>query len=90
MKLFSTDSPSMASDKWVVLGKPECPWCRKVESLLHDYDIEFVYMNIIGTELHQFLINSGLETVPQVFCNGQIIGGYENTASELAWEYGEH
>lgn len=65
--------------KWVVLGKPECPWCEKIEELLHENYIEFVYMNVIGTELYHFLINCGLNTVPQVYHNGNRIGGYEDT-----------
>lgn len=66
-------------DKWVMLGKPECKWCKEVETILHEHDIEFVYMNVVGNELTHFLINCGLTTVPQVFKNGILIGNYEET-----------
>lgn len=73
--------------KWVVLGKPECPWCTKVETLLHDHDIEFVYMNVLGTDLYQFMINCGLLTVPQVYRDGSLVGGYEDTEAYLSEMY---
>lgn len=69
--------------KWVILGKPECPYCEKATDLLHLYDIEFVYMNVIGSDLYQFLLNCGKTTVPQVYRDGQLIGGYEDLVSYL-------
>jgi glutaredoxin len=73
----------MTADKWVILSKPECPWCTMVKDLLHEYDIEFTEMNIVGTDLVAFMVNSGLYTVPQVFKNGDLVGGFEDVEDYL-------
>jgi glutaredoxin len=66
-------------DKWVILGKPECRWCKEAMQLLHERDIEFTYMDITNAPgVTDFMILSGLWTVPQVFCNGDRIGNYDN------------
>ena len=69
--------------KWVILGKPECEYCHGVLDLMHEYDIEFTYMDVVGNELTNFLINCGLLTVPQVYHNGYHVGGYEETKNYL-------
>lgn len=65
------------SDKWVIIGKPECPWCDKAKALLEAHDIKYIYKGVYSQpELHQFLLDCGLNTVPQVYINGQRLGGY--------------
>jgi len=64
-------------DKWVMLGKPECLWCKEAMQLLWDKGIEYTYMTVVGNELTFFLINCGLVTVPQIYKNGELIGGYD-------------
>jgi glutaredoxin 3 len=73
------------TDRWVILSKPECPWCTMVMDLLHEYDIEFTEMNIVGTDLVEFMVNSGLYMVPQVFKNGDLVGGFEDVEAYLSW-----
>jgi glutaredoxin len=71
-------------DKWVVLGKPECPWCDKVKQLLHEHHIEFTYMDVTQSpDLWNFLINCGVTTVPQVFQGDFWLGGYIATQDYL-------
>lgn len=64
--------------KWVIVGKEGCVWCEKTKKLLHDHDIEFVYMEAKDS-LREFLINNNLITVPQVYANGWLVGGHEDT-----------
>jgi glutaredoxin len=73
--------------KWVILGSTRCPWCDRVKSLLTARGIRFTYFNInVHPELQAFLKASGMETVPQVYVNGKIIGGFEDTKSTLELE----
>lgn len=67
-------------DKWVILMKEDCKWCRLVKQLLHDNDIEFLALDVNDKPgLRDFLIGSRLPTVPQVYKNGNRIGGYDQT-----------
>lgn len=72
------------ADRWVILSKEECKWCKKVKELLHENDIEFQNFDVNEKlELREFLIASGLTTVPQVYMNGFHIGTYEETKDYL-------
>jgi glutaredoxin len=73
------------ADKWVILGRPECPWCDKVSALLYNKGIIHIYMNVEKGGLNHFLTNCGLSTVPQVFMNGFLIGGYDETERFLRY-----
>lgn len=67
-----------SQSKWVILGKPECGWCTKAIALLEKHDVEYSYFNLVNCgNLRAFVLASGLTTVPQVYLNGQRIGGYE-------------
>lgn len=70
-------SPSFAySNKVVLYSKPGCPACAIVEQKLSSCHIS--YKNIPNAGL--FLHKQGLYTVPQLYVNGQLIGGlYEST-----------
>lgn len=65
--------------KFVILSKPECKWCDKAKSALQQAELEYVELDIYqNTDLQSFMIHSGLLTVPQVFRNGHLIGGYSD------------
>lgn len=64
----------------VVIGKEECPWCVKVQDLLRKHDIKFVYMDVLEfPDMRTFLVNSNIQSVPQVYVDGYRVGGYEQT-----------
>lgn len=72
------------TDKFVVIGSEKCGWCDKVKKLLDENGIEFQWFNISrDLTMYSFLKHSGLTTVPQVFLNGNRIGGYEDTLAYL-------
>lgn len=54
-----------------------CPYCTKAKALLNRKNIPFTDIRIdINPELRDEMINkSGRRTVPQIFINGQAIGG---------------
>lgn len=77
--------------KWVVIGKNLCPWCDKVKNLIASYGMHYTYFSIdFNPEyaLNAFLKASGLVTVPQVFCDGYLVGGYYDVAEYLALMHG--
>lgn len=71
-------------DHWVVLGKPGCGYCAQVNRLLDLVRVNFVSYNIDHhPSLRDFLLNSGLNTIPQIFHNGKLIGGFNELKERL-------
>ncbi len=69
----------------VVLSRPGCPFCVKVKGLLNDKGIDFDELELLRDYPHRALrALSGGDTYPQVFINGNHIGGADELESWLA------
>lgn len=67
-----------------VYGKPNCPWCVKMIDFLENHGYDYSYIDISVREgAKEFLLSQEIKTVPAVFINGDYLGGYEKTVSEL-------
>ncbi len=67
-----------------IITKPGCPYCVRAKSLLAEHDM--AYEEIVtghDATLRSVRAISGKETVPQVFINGQHIGGSDELADYL-------
>lgn len=61
-----------------VFSRKGCPFCAKAKGMLHDAGIEFEELVLNRDYTDQTLrAVAGAETVPQVFVNGELIGGSE-------------
>lgn len=62
----------------------ECPWCTKAKELLDVYGMDYVLLDIHTDETakEEFLA-AGHRTVPQVYREGNLIGGYDKTQEHL-------
>lgn len=70
--------------EFMVIGSDACPWCERVKELLERYEKRYSYFSI--TQYPQFkvmLTKLDLRTVPQVFIEDRLIGGYEDTKAYL-------
>lgn len=64
------------SDKIVVLGYSSgCKYCDLAKGLLNAMKLPYVFMEVSG-DLRNFVKACGLTTVPAIFINGHLIGGY--------------
>lgn len=61
-----------------VFSREGCPFCVKVKGMLHDADIDFEEL-VLNRDFSESTIRavSGETTVPQIFINGERIGGSE-------------
>ncbi len=68
-----------------VFSREGCPFCVKAKGLLHDAGIDFDEL-VLNQDFNETTIRaiSGETTVPQVFINGERIGGSEALESYLA------
>jgi len=59
-----------------------CPYCMRARRLLKSKDIDFEEIRVSsGNDLWQEMEEkSGRNTVPQIFINGESVGGYDDIA----------
>ena len=57
---------------------PGCPWCERALRLLRTLDLPHTVITVNDDEtFEQCQARSGMRTFPQVFIDGQAIGGYD-------------
>ncbi len=56
-----------------------CGYCSAARSLLNKLGVEFVEFDLTGRDeaVAQLMERTGMRTVPQVFIDDELIGGYE-------------
>ena len=68
----------------VIFGIDSCPWCQKAKELLKSQKPLFVP---VGPEHRAELKRlTGKTTVPQIYRNGKLLGGYTDTEALLRKE----
>jgi glutaredoxin len=71
----------------IVWSSANCPWCERAKALLKTHDIPFQVLEIgkDAVTKEMFLqANPGARTVPQVWLDGKLIGGFDNLKEALA------
>ena len=65
--------------KVIVYTKKYCPYCEGAKRLLETKGVSFEEIDVTGDEkkLQQLIKQTGHQTVPQVFINGQFVGGFD-------------
>lgn len=64
--------------------KEDCPYCLKAKALLKEKGQEFIEIDVTRDpeRLQEMLARSrGRKTVPEIFINGELIGGYDELAT---------
>ena len=82
----------IANNKVMVFSYSYCPFAMLTKGILQDNDIQFEALEFDvhdkGAELQNVLVNKcGKDTVPQVYINGEHIGG--NSIMQLYLENGK-
>lgn len=68
----------------VIFGMEECPWCQKAKQLLKKQKAVFVP---VGPEHRAELKRlTGKSSVPQIYRDGKLLGGYTDTVALLEKE----
>jgi glutaredoxin 3 len=62
-----------------VYTKKPCPYCVRAAGLLYKNGVKFEVIDLTGNPqgLAELQERSGMSTLPQVFHDGQLIGGYD-------------
>ena len=71
--------------EWVIFSKDQCPYCDKAKFRLKDepnVTVKNISENVeYFTELRE--LNPAARTMPQIFKDGELIGGYDQLATYL-------
>ena len=72
--------------KVVIWSKNGCTYCEKAKALLKAKDIAFEERNINTGWTKEQLLEAvpNARTVPQIFINDELVGGFEDLAKKLA------
>jgi glutaredoxin 3 len=58
-----------------------CPYCVRAKQLLDAKDVDYTEIDVTGDDAARIDLvekSGGRRTVPQIFINGQSIGGYDD------------
>lgn len=63
----------------VIYGKPNCPFCDAAKRLLEQKQLPYTYkqLNVDFTREDIMALNPNARTYPQIFVDGEVIGGYD-------------
>jgi glutaredoxin 3 len=69
--------------KVVVYTKSYCPYCDRAKDLLTRKGVEFeeIYLDDHPGEYAELKQRTGMMTVPQIFIDDQLVGGYTELAA---------
>jgi glutaredoxin 3 len=68
-----------------VYSKNVCPFCDQAKALLNSKNIEYKVVNIEeDAEGRNFLVSQGLRSVPQIYEEDTLIGGFDKLKEWVA------
>lgn len=78
----------------VVFGRENCPYCVKAKNLLKLKKLGFSYLDVTADEKFFLQMNSWVQeatggpakTVPQIFIDGEYVGGYTDLEARFESE----
>lgn len=68
----------------VIYSGPDCPYCQRAKMLLKSKGAEFEEINVrVDEAKREEMIqkSNGRRTIPQIFINGQHIGGFDDLSA---------
>jgi glutaredoxin len=69
----------------IVWSKDQCPYCDQAKALLKSRNIEFEERNVSQDWTREQLLEAvpNARTVPQIFLDGKLVGGYTELRKKL-------
>jgi glutaredoxin len=62
---------------------PKCPSCEQTKELLREHDIQYMFIQADKKLFGKVMKVSKSTTVPQIFMNGEYVGGYDDLVQKL-------
>ncbi len=71
------------TDVWGMYTADWCGYCTKAKALLAEHGITPYLLDVSDPSIKRGLIAEGHKTIPQVYLNGELIGGYDKLVAYL-------
>lgn len=72
------------SNKWAIVSKADCRFCVEAKRLLEQHTFDCAVFDIREVPaVGDLMVSAGFSTLPQVFHNGNHIGGFDDTKRYL-------
>lgn len=69
----------------IIIGQNGCKWCREARKLLKQHRITYEYHDLDrDRDMQQWMRVEHIDTVPQIWLDGEHIGGYTELAKRLS------
>ena len=68
----------------ILYTKNDCNWCVLIKGLLNKYNLNYHEINLSNDNIKKFFSDYGVSTLPQLFNNDFLIGGYDNTVKMIS------
>jgi alkyl hydroperoxide reductase subunit F len=80
---YCKNGGSLAMSNIEIYSKDWCPFCSKAKSLLQSKQLGYTEVDITSdlAREHEMIERSGRRTVPQIFIDGESVGGYDDLAN---------
>ena len=67
-------------NKWLIFSKDNCPYCDKAKFVLqNESEVEVKNISSVASFREElFEMNPNARTMPQIFLNGELIGGFDD------------
>jgi glutaredoxin len=62
-----------------IYGAEYCPYCKIAKTYFEGQNVELEYLQVSNEELLALSKKTGLQTIPQIFINDTLIGGWITT-----------
>lgn len=76
----------------LIYGRDNCIWCDRAVALLETKGLDYTLIKInpqTGENLNEFFeMTNNAKSVPQIFINGKLIGGYDKLSEYFENESG--
>lgn len=72
--------------KATILGRSHCKWCREARKLCKSKGVEYKYVDLDkgkNAEMKRFFELEKFQTVPQVWLDGEHVGGFADLREKL-------
>lgn len=67
-----------------IFGAPWCKYCQEAKELVSRSGFTYEYINLEESEEDMsWFLDQGFKTVPQIYCEDRLVGGFTELAEEL-------
>ena len=74
--------------KFIIWGRPNCPWCDRAKEYITDWGDRYEYVELTPENMDEFTrLFPGMKTVPQIIHTGEFVPDFHIKGYEALLEF---